>query len=77
MRAYLQHGMASRPQPVKLFAFLLTAFRYDRPQAGRYREFRQFDIEADGDDDPLVDAEVITVLCWRVLPRRPRVGRAT
>ena len=65
VRAYLQHGMASRPQPVKLFA-LLTAFRYDRPQAGRYREFRQFDIEAIGDDDPLVDAEVITVL-WRFL----------
>ncbi|MCC7368727.1 MAG: histidine--tRNA ligase [Chloroflexi bacterium] len=65
VRAYLQHGMASRPQPVKLFA-LITAFRYDRPQAGRYREFRQFDIEAIGDDDPLVDAEVITVL-WRFL----------
>ena len=65
VRAYLQHGMASRPQPVKLFA-LLTAFRYDRPQAGRYREFRQFDIEAIGDDDPLVDAEVIGVL-WRFL----------
>jgi len=65
VRAYLQHGMASRPQPVKLFA-LLTAFRYDRPQAGRYREFRQFDIEAIGDEDPLVDAEVISVL-WRFL----------
>jgi histidyl-tRNA synthetase len=65
VRAYLQHGMASRPQPVKLYA-LLTAFRYDRPQAGRYREFRQFDIEAIGDADPLVDAEVITVL-WRFL----------
>jgi histidyl-tRNA synthetase len=65
VRAYLQHGMASRPQPVKLFA-LLTAFRYDRPQAGRYREFRQFDIEAIGDEDPLVDAEVIGVL-WRFL----------
>jgi histidyl-tRNA synthetase len=65
VRAYLQHGMASRPQPVKLFS-LITAFRYDRPQAGRYREFRQFDIEAIGDDDPLVDAEVIGVL-WRFL----------
>jgi len=65
VRAYLQHGMASRPQPVKLFS-LITAFRYDRPQAGRYREFRQFDIEAIGDEDPLVDAEVIGVL-WRFL----------
>jgi histidyl-tRNA synthetase len=65
VRAYLQHGMASRPQPVKLFS-LISAFRYDRPQAGRYREFRQFDIEAIGDEDPLVDAEVIAVL-WRFL----------
>ena len=65
VRAYLQHGMASRPQPVKLFS-LLTVFRYDRPQAGRYREFRQFNLEAIGDDDPLVDAEVIAVL-WRFL----------
>ncbi|HZO28888.1 MAG TPA: histidine--tRNA ligase [Chloroflexota bacterium] len=65
VRAYLQHGMASRPQPVKLFS-LITAFRYDRPQAGRYREFRQFDIEAIGDEDPLIDAEVIGVL-WRFL----------
>jgi histidyl-tRNA synthetase len=65
MRAYLQHGMASRPQPVKLYS-VLTVFRYDRPQAGRYREFRQFNVEAIGDDDPMVDAEVIGVL-WRFL----------
>ena len=65
VRAYLQHGMASRPQPVKLYS-LLTVFRYDRPQAGRYREFRQFNVEAIGDEDPLVDAEVIAVL-WRFL----------
>jgi histidyl-tRNA synthetase len=65
VRAYLQHGMASRPQPIKVYS-LITAFRYDRPQAGRYREFRQFDIEAIGDDDPLIDAEVIGVL-WRFL----------
>ena len=65
MRAYLQHGMSSRPQPVKLYS-LLTVFRYDRPQAGRYREFRQFNVEAIGDEDPLLDAEVIGVL-WRFL----------
>jgi histidyl-tRNA synthetase len=65
VRAYLQHGMASRPQPVKLYS-LLTVFRYDRPQAGRYREFRQFNVEAIGDEDPLLDAEVIAVL-WRFL----------
>jgi histidyl-tRNA synthetase len=65
VRAYLQHGLANRPQPVKLYS-LLTVFRYDRPQAGRYREFRQFNIEAIGDEDPVVDAEVIGVL-WRFL----------
>ena len=65
VRAYLQHGMASRPQPVKLYS-LITVFRYDRPQAGRYREFRQFNVEAIGEEDPLADAEVIAVL-WRFL----------
>ncbi|MCC6178508.1 MAG: histidine--tRNA ligase [Chloroflexi bacterium] len=65
VRAYLERGLASRPQPVKLFS-LITVFRYDRPQAGRYREFRQFNVEAIGDEDPLVDAEVIAIL-WRFL----------
>jgi len=65
MRAYLEHGMASRPQPVKLYS-LINAFRYNRPQAGRYREFRQFNVEVIGDADPLADAEVIAVL-WRFL----------
>ena len=65
VRAYLQHGMASRPQPVKLYS-LITVYRYDRPQAGRYREFRQFDIESIGEEDALADAEVIAVL-WRFL----------
>lgn len=65
VRAYLQHGLANQPQPVRLYA-LITAYRYDRPQAGRFREFRQFDVEAIGDDDPLCDAEVISIL-WRYL----------
>ncbi len=58
VRAYIQHGMQTLPQPVKL---TLTGpmFRYDRPQAGRYREFRQFDVEAIGDPGPAVDAEMI------------------
>lgn len=63
MRAYLQHGLHNQPQPVRLFE-LLGCFRYDRPQAGRWREFHQFDVEAIGEDDPLVDAELIT-LFWR------------
>lgn len=64
LRAYLEHGFASRPQPVKLY-FLGSMFRYDRPQAGRYREFHQFDCEVIGDGDPTVDAEVV-LLAWRL-----------
>jgi histidyl-tRNA synthetase len=60
MRAYLQHSLAGRPQPVKVFMFL-NAFRYDRPQAGRYREFHQIDFEAIGETDPLVDAELVGI----------------
>jgi histidyl-tRNA synthetase len=58
IRAYVQHGMQTLPQPVKL---TLTGpmFRYDRPQAGRFREFWQFDVEAIGDPGPAVDAEII------------------
>src|SRR5438132_2141590 len=63
VRAYLQRGMASRPQPVKLF-MELTTFRYDKPQKGRYREFHQIDFEAIGEADPLVDAELVA-LQWR------------
>ena len=61
MRAYLEHGMASRPQPVRLF-YLINVFRYDRPQAGRYRVHHQYGVEAVGDGEPAVDAEVIDVL---------------
>ena len=63
LRAYLQHGLASRPQPVRLY-YLMSMYRYDRPQAGRYREFNQFGCEAIGDGSPAVDAETI-LLAWR------------
>jgi histidyl-tRNA synthetase len=58
VRAYVQHGMQTWPQPVKL-SLIGPMFRYDRPQAGRYREFWQFDVEAIGDPGPAVDAEII------------------
>jgi histidyl-tRNA synthetase len=58
VRAYVQHGMQTWPQPVKL-SQTGPMFRYDRPQAGRYRQFWQFDVEAIGDPGPAVDAEVI------------------
>src|SRR6187397_1048506 len=57
-RAYIQHGMQTWPQPVKLVE-IGPMFRYDRPQAGRYRQFTQFDIEAIGDPGPAIDAEII------------------
>jgi len=60
VRAYIQHGMQTLPQPVKL---TLTGpmFRYDRPQAGRYRQFWQLDVEAIGDPGPAIDAEIIAL----------------
>ena len=64
MRSYLQRGMASRPQPVKLYSEIST-FRYDRPQKGRFREFHQIDFEAIGEADALLDAELVGVQ-WRL-----------
>jgi histidyl-tRNA synthetase len=58
VRAYVQHGMQTWPQPVKLYE-IGPMFRYDRPQAGRYRQFWQFDIEAIGDAGPAIDGEII------------------
>jgi len=58
VRAYIQHGMQTLPQPVRLTE-TGPMFRYDRPQAGRYRQFWQWDIEAIGDPGPAIDAEII------------------
>ncbi|MBI3953514.1 MAG: histidine--tRNA ligase [Chloroflexi bacterium] len=63
-RAYLEHGMQSLPQPVRLY-YLLPMFRYERPQAGRYRQFHQFGFEAIGEADAALDAEVID-LSWQL-----------
>jgi len=60
-RAYLEHGMHKRPQPVKLW-YLSSYFRRERPQKGRFRQFWQIGVEAIGSDDPAVDAEVILLL---------------
>jgi histidyl-tRNA synthetase len=57
-RAYVEHGMHTLPQPVKVTMWG-SMFRYDRPQAGRYRQFWQFDVEAFGDAGPAIDAEII------------------
>jgi histidyl-tRNA synthetase len=62
-RAYVQHGMQNLPQPVKLY-YVSPTFRYERPQAGRYRQHFQFGCEAIGEADPILDAEVID-LTWQ------------
>ncbi len=61
VRAYVQNGLHNLPQPVKLY-YVTSIFRYDRPQAGRYREHHQIGAEALGDPSPAVDAEVIDLL---------------
>jgi len=62
-RAYIEHGMHSLPQPVRLYYFA-SIFRYERPQKGRYRQHQQFGVEALGGSDPALDAEVID-MAWQ------------
>jgi histidyl-tRNA synthetase len=63
VRAYFDAGLDRERQPVRLY-YLGPFFRYDRPQAGRFREFHQFGVEAIGDAAPGFDVEVIA-LGWR------------
>lgn len=58
VRAYVEHGMHVRPGPQRLTTSG-PMFRYDRPQAGRYRQFTQWDVEVIGDPGPAVDAELV------------------
>jgi histidyl-tRNA synthetase len=60
MRAFLQHGMLNLPQPVKLFS-IGPVFRYESPQAGRFRQFHQVNLEVFGDKSPAVDAQIIQI----------------
>lgn len=66
-RAYVENKLYGAPQPVKLY-YMGPMFRYERPQAGRFRQFHQFGVEVLGADKPLVDAEVIT-LVWDLFNR--------
>jgi histidyl-tRNA synthetase len=58
MRAYIEHGMQSMPQPVMFYQYG-PSFRHDKPQRGRYRQFYQFDLDALGSDKSIMDALVI------------------
>lgn len=60
IRAYLEHGMQTLPQPVKLYS-IGPVFRYEHPQAGRYRQFHQFNLEVIGDGSPVIDAQLIQI----------------
>jgi histidyl-tRNA synthetase len=60
VRAYIQNGMSSWPQPVKLYT-IGPSFRRERPQAGRYRQHTQLNCEIMGEDDPAADVEVMMV----------------
>ena len=61
LRAYLEHGLYVLPKPIRLYT-IGAMFRHERPQAGRFRQFHQLDVEAIGETHPLVDAEVIAML---------------
>jgi len=65
VRAYFQHGFKELPQPVKLWYFG-PFFRYERPQAGRKRQFWQFGFEVLGEANPALDAQIIQ-MCLSVL----------
>lgn len=61
VRAYLEHGLSSLPSPQKLF-YIISAFRYEKMQKGRYREFEQMGCECFGSAEPSADAEIISLL---------------
>ncbi len=60
VRSYLENGLSSRPQPTKLFYFG-PFFRYERPQAGRYRQFYQFGLEVFGEQNEVMDVQIIQI----------------
>ncbi|MCD6429456.1 histidine--tRNA ligase [bacterium] len=64
-RAYFEHGMVNLPHPIKLYTYG-PLFRYERPQAGRFRQFYQFNFEIFGTKKAIIDAEII-YLFWNIL----------
>src|SRR3989304_3965643 len=61
MRAYIEHGMQSLPQPVMLY-YYGPFFRHDNPQKGRLRELRQFGVEIIGTEKSIADAMIIKII---------------
>ena len=60
VRAFLEHGLFNEALPQKL-CYILNCYRYEKPQAGRWREFQQFGVEMFGSASPAADAEVISL----------------
>src|SRR6056297_2753378 len=60
VRSFLENKIYGQPQPTKYY-YCGPMFRYERPQSGRYRQFYQLGIEAFGSNDPMLDAEVISL----------------
>jgi histidyl-tRNA synthetase len=67
IRAYIENGMQVLPKPVKLYS-TGPAFRYEEPQAGRFRQFHQFNVEILGVQGPLADLDVM-LLAWDIFDR--------
>jgi len=64
MRAYLENGLFTQAKPVKLYS-MGPIFRYERPQAGRFRQHTQFNVEALGEQDPAIDVEIMSI-AWHL-----------
>jgi len=62
VRAYIENGMQNLPQPLKLWYFG-PCYRYERPQSNRYRQFWQFGFEIFGEQNPVIDAQIIQIFC--------------
>ena len=60
VRSFIEHSLYGQALPAKM-CYLISCFRYERPQAGRFREFRQFGVENFGSNSAYTDAEVITL----------------
>ncbi|MCL2618915.1 MAG: histidine--tRNA ligase [Defluviitaleaceae bacterium] len=60
VRAFIEHGIYSQPQPTKIY-YIISCFRYEKPQAGRQRQFHQFGTEILGVSSPMADAEIISI----------------
>ena len=60
VRSYLENGLCNEALPQKV-CYLISCYRYERPQAGRLREFHQFGVECFGSASPLADAEIIAL----------------